>query len=162
MQVIQEMIEEFNTLRQQVYEAEFRIQQFIDDEQTCNIKQQKLYPDEQQQKTQKLNIKIQNDQLNKITLALTNSLTRVIKDLYYDEDKDLIIIKLQEHGIIIELEMKQNDLIRIKLQQVGRRDYTLLDQEHLNVEEMLLKFLERPDQPFSSIIIPFLQNLNLI
>ncbi|CAD8083032.1 unnamed protein product [Paramecium sonneborni] len=148
MQVIQEMIEEFNTLRQQVYEAELRIQQFIDDEQMC-IKQSKIQIDEQQTKIQKQNAKIQNDQLNKITLALTNSLTRVIKDLYYDEDKDLTIIKLQEHGIIIELEMKQNDLKRIKLQQVGRRDYTLLDQEHLNIEEMLLKFLEKPDQPFN-------------
>ncbi|CAD8180488.1 unnamed protein product [Paramecium pentaurelia] len=161
MQVIQEMIEEFNTLRQQVYEAEFRIQSFIDDEQMC-IKQQKNQVDENQSKIQKQNVKIQNDQLNKITLALTNSLTRVIKDLYYDEDKDLIIIKLQEHGIVIELEMKQNQLKRIKLQQVGRRDYTLIDSEHLNIEEMHLKFLERPDQPFSSIIIPYLENLKLI
>lgn len=65
---------------------------------------------------------LDDDQLNKITLALSNSATRIIKDLYYDEEKGLMVVQLQEQGMIIELELKNKELERIKLQQIGRRD----------------------------------------
>lgn len=54
-----------------------------------------------------------NDQLNKMTLAFASSLTRSLKDIYYDADREMIFIKMQEENCLFELELDET-LHRIK------------------------------------------------